>query len=385
MTDPEGKRLRVLQVNKLYAPEIGGVERTVQLIAEGLRERVAGEVLACRVRGRGQEDCVNGIPVHRVGSLGRVLSMPLAPTLPLRLRALSRRLDLVHFHAPFPLGELSLFLLPRALPAVVTWHSDIIRQRLLLRIYQGMLRRFLQRVALVMVTSPMAVRTSPLLGAVAEKCRVVPLGVDLARFELDAAGRERARAVRRRFGEPLVLFVGRLVYYKGLEYLVAAMRDVRATLLIVGSGPLRGSLEREVQQAGLSRRVHFVDAPSDADVVTYLHACDVFVLPSVHNSEAFGLVQVEAMACGKPVVNTALPTGVPYVSVDGKTGLTVPVRDAPALAGAIGSLLEDRVLRERLGAGARARVEAEFTLGRMLDRVLDVYREALDGSAARGR
>ena len=124
---------------------------------------------------------------------------------------------------------------------------------------------------------------------------------------------------------------------------------------------------------------------SDADVVTYLHACDVFVLPSIHNSEAFGLVQVEAMACGKPVVNTALPTGVPYVSVDGKTGLTVPVRDAPALAGAIGSLLEDRVLRERLGAGARARVEAEFTLGRMLDRVLDVYREALDGSAARGR
>src|SRR6185437_13103792 len=105
-------------------------------------------------------------------------------------------------------------------------------------------------------------------------------------------------------------------------------RDVDANLLIVGSGPLRGALEREAQRVGLGARVHFVDAASDADVVTYLNACDVFVLPSVHNSEAFGLVQVEAMACGKPVVNTALPTGVPFVSVDGVTGLTVPPRDA---------------------------------------------------------
>jgi rhamnosyl/mannosyltransferase len=372
-----------LQVNKLYAPEIGGVERTVQLIAEGLRDRVAGEVLACRVQGRGREDCVNGVPVHRVGSLGRVLSMPLSPALPLRLRGLSRRFDLVHFHAPFPLGEVSLFLLPRALPAVVTWHSDIIRQKLLFRIYRRVLHRFLQRVDLVMVTSPMQVQASPSLGAVADKCRVVPLGIDPARFELDAAGQERARAARRRFGDPLVLFVGRLVYYKGLEYLVTAMRDVNANLLIVGSGPLRGALERQVQRLGLTARVHFVDVASDADVVTYLHACDAFVLPSVHNSEAFGLVQVEAMACGKPVVNTALPTGVPFVSVDGMTGLTVPPRDAPALAAAIGRLLEDRALRERLGAGARARVDAEFTLRRMLDRVLDVYREALAAGAAR--
>jgi rhamnosyl/mannosyltransferase len=234
-----------------------------------------------------------------------------------------------------------------------------------------------------MVTSPMQVQTSPSLGAVADRCRVVPLGIDPARFELDAAGQERARAARRRFGDPLVLFVGRLVYYKGLEYLVTAMRDVNANLLIVGSGPLRGALERQVQRLGLTARVHFVDVASDADVVTYLHACDAFVLPSVHNSEAFGLVQVEAMACGKPVVNTALPTGVPFVSVDGMTGLTVPPRDAPALAAAIGRLLEDRALRERLGAGARARVDAEFTLRRMLDRVLDVYREALAAGAAR--
>jgi rhamnosyl/mannosyltransferase len=370
-------------VNKLYAPEIGGVERTVQMIAEGLRERVSGEVLACRLRGPGRMDWVNGVRVRRVGSLGRLFSMPLAPTLPWHVCKQSREVDLVHFHSPFPLGELSLFLLDRDMPTVVTWHSDIIRQRLLFRVYRGVLQRFLDRVGRVMATSPMAVQNSVSLKAVADKCRVVPLGVDLTRFELDEPGRVRVREIRRRFGEPLVLFVGRLVYYKGLEYLIAAMTDVPATLLVVGSGELRATLERQARQAGVTARVHFVGAASDADVIAYLRACDVFVLPSVHNSEAFGLVQVEAMACGKPVVNTALPTGVPFVSIDEVTGLTVPPRDAGALAVAIGRLLDDGALRDRLGAAGRARVEAEFTQERMLERVHDVYREAIAASPRR--
>ena len=377
VTGSSEPRLRVLQVNKLYAPEIGGVERTVQVIAEGLRDQVATEVLACRVWGRGRVDRVNGVRVHRVGSLGRLLSMPLAPTLPWHVRKQSRKADLVHFHSPFPLGEISLFSLSPDMPTVVTWHSDIVRQRLLARAYQGILQRFLRRVGRVMVTSPMAVQNSPSLRAVADKCRVVPLGVDVRRFELDEATRARVREIRGHFGEPLVLFVGRLVYYKGLEYLIAAMPDVRATLLVVGSGELRGELERQATQAGVSNRVHFVDSASDADVIAYLHACDVFVLPSVHRSEAFGIVQVEAMACGKPVVNTALPSGVPYVSVDRVTGLTVPPRDAGALATALGRLLEDRAFRERLGLQGRARVAAEFTQELMVKRVLDVYRETI--------
>ena len=382
VTGSSDPRLRVLQVNKLYAPEIGGVERTVQVIAEGLRDQVATEVLACRVRGRGRVDWVNGVRVHRVGSLGRLLSMPLAPTLPWHVRKQSRKADLVHFHSPFPLGEISLFSLSPDMPTVVTWHSDIVRQRLLARAYQGILQRFLRRVGRVMVTSPMAVQNSPSLRAVADKCRVVPLGVDVRRFELDEATRARVREIRGHFGEPLVLFVGRLVYYKGLEYLIAAMPDVRATLLVVGSGELR-ELERQATQAGVSNRVHFVDSASDADVIAYLHACDVFVLPSVHRSEAFGIVQVEAMACGKPVVNTALPSGVPYVSVDRVTGLTVPPRDAGALATALSHLLEDRAFRERLGVQGRARVAAEFTQELMVKRVLDVYRETIGANPSR--
>ena len=382
MTEAAGAQPRVLQVAKLYPPEIGGVERVVQIIAEGLQGRVTGEVLVGQVRGRGRVDWLNGVRVHRVGSLGRLLSMPLAGSLPWHVRARSRDVDLVHFHSPFPLGELSLFLLPRAMPTVMTWHSDIVRQWLVRPAYRSLMRRFLERVDRVMVTSPMAIESSDLLRALGGKCRVVPLGVDVQRFELDDAGRRRAQEIRGRFGERLVVFVGRLVYYKGLEYLVSAMRDVSANLVLVGSGDLRGALDRQAQREGVADRVHFVDSASDDDVVDYLHACDVFVLPSAHKSEGFGIVQVEAMACRKPVVNTALPTGVPYVSVDGVSGLTVPPRDARALAAAISRLLDDRTLRDRLGAQARARVEAEFTREVMLERVLGVYREALTGALA---
>ncbi len=378
-----GARLRVLQVAKLYPPEIGGVERVVQVIAEGLQQRVAGEVLAGQIRGRGRIDWLNGVRVHRVGSVGRLLSMPLAGTLPWHVRSRSRQVDLVHFHSPFPLGELSAFLLDRAMPTVATWHSDIVRQWLVRPAYRKLMRRFLDRVDRVMVTSPMAAQGSALLRAVPDKCRVVPLGVDVRRFELNDARRRRAHEIRRHFGEPLVLFVGRLVYYKGLEYLVTAMREVPASLLLVGSGDLRTALDRQARREGVANRVHFVDSASDEDVVAYLHACDVFVLPSAHESEGFGLVQVEAMACGKPVVNTALPTGVPFVSVDGITGLTVAPRDAGELAAAIGRLVADRALREQLGARGRARVEAEFTCERMLERVLGVYQEVSAGTSRR--
>ena len=383
MTRSVPAKLRVLQVNKLYAPEIGGIERIVQVVAEGLRDRIAGEVLVCRVRGGSRVDWVNGVRVQRVASLGRLLSMPLAPTVPWHVWKRSREVDLVHFHSPFPLGELSLFLLRRDVPTVVTWHSDIVRQKLLHRAYERILRKFLDRVGRVMVTSPMAVQSSAYLGAVPSKCRVVPLGVDLRRFELPEAARTGVRDIRRRFGEPLVLFVGRLVYYKGLHYLIRAMRDVAGSLLVVGSGDMRAALERQARQEGVDRRVHFVESASDAEVTGYLHACDLLVLPSTHSSEMFGIVQVEAMACGKPVVNTRLPTGVPYVSIDGLTGLTVAPGDAQALAAAISRLLDDHALRDRLGAQARARVEAEFTVERMLERVLDVYAEVAVGGVNR--
>jgi rhamnosyl/mannosyltransferase len=198
----------------------------------------------------------------------------------------------------------------------------------------------------------------------------VPFGIsiqDLWRRDIDAE-----KQIRRRFGSRIVLSAGRLVYYKGLEYLIRAMNSVDGNLLIVGDGPMRQKLEADCAANPIIRnRVTFLGRVDD--VTPYYHACEVFALPSIARSEGFGIVQLEAMACGKPVVNTLLQSGVPFVSQDGVTGVTVAPGDSTALASALNKLLDDAELRERYGKAALQRVRTEFTLGAMIKRTLDVY------------
>jgi rhamnosyl/mannosyltransferase len=189
--------------------------------------------------------------------------------------------------------------------------------------------------------------------------------------------RHEAEMIRARYGENLMLFAGRLVYYKGLQYLIAAMPLVRGKLLIVGDGPLRGRLERQARELGVAERVSFLGRLSDRQLRVVYHACDVFVLPSTHSSEGFGIVQLEAMACRKPVVNTRLRTGVPYVSLDGVTGLTVEPANSGVLAEALNTLLADPELRRVYGENGRARVLQEFTVQLMAERIMRVYGEVL--------
>jgi rhamnosyl/mannosyltransferase len=194
-----------------------------------------------------------------------------------------------------------------------------------------------------------------------------------------AADVERIRALH---GPRIVLGVGRLIYYKGFEYLVEAMRDIDARLLIIGEGPLRERLTTLARTLGIADRVTLLGTVQDA--FPYYQAADVFVLPSIARSEAFGLVQLEAMACGTPVVNTRLDSGVPYVSIDGETGRTVPPEDSRALAAAIKGLLDDPVERARLGAAARRRVEEHFTVELMAAGTLALYRALIGRRSGSG-
>ena len=172
-----------------------------------------------------------------------------------------------------------------------------------------------------------------------------------------------------------MLAVGRLIYYKGFEYLVRAMNGVDGHLVVIGQGPLAGELRALADSTGVGDRVTLLGEV--ASVVPYYHAADVFVLPSIARSEAFGLVQLEAMAAGTPVVNTDLDSGVPYVSPDGVTGLTVPPRDADSLARAINRLLDDRQLARALGERGQMRVREHFTVDAMGRRTLETYRRVL--------
>jgi rhamnosyl/mannosyltransferase len=366
-----GRRLRVLQVGKFYAPVRGGMETHLKHLCDALRAVVDVEVLVANTDATTVREVVDGVPVTRVASHGRVRATSIAPGYLHALAATDA--DVVHLHAPNPTAELAVLaaLRGRRTRLVVTWHSDVVRQRILGRLYRPVSRRLLARADAVCVATPNHVRASALLPEFAGKCRTCPFGVDLTALRADAAA---VAAVRARHGaRPLVLGVGRLVYYKGFDVLVEAMVGLDAALVLAGDGPRRPALEARVRALGLGDRIVF--AGEADDVRPLFAACDVFVLPSTHRSEAFGIVQLEAMAFRKPVVSTQLGTGVDWVNVHGLTGLTVPPRDVASLREALATLLASPAMRARFGAAGRRRVEQEYTTAHAADAVLAVYRE----------
>jgi len=233
--------------------------------------------------------------------------------------------------------------------------------------------KLLERAEVIMPTSPNYINSSPYLRRYADKCEVIPLAIDVERFEkVDLA---KVQALRREWGGPTVLFVGVFRYYKGLPYLVQAMRDVPAKLVLVGAGPLEGELRAMAGQPDLAGKVHFAGTVSEQDLPSYYQAADVYVLPACQRSEAFGLSLLEAMASSLPLVSTELGTGTSYVNVHGETGLVVPPADPEALAQAINVLLNDEMLRRRYGLAGRRRAREVFSKHVFVDRVIDVYRK----------
>ncbi len=377
------KKLRVLQVNKLYYPHIGGVEKHVQDLAESIKDEVKVKVLVANTSFKTVVEDINGVQVIKIASLGTLASAPLAPSLWLWLRRLQP--DIYHFHFPYPVGDVSYLLARVKGKLVVTYHSDIIRQKRLLALYRPFMSRFLKKADVIIAGSPNMVANSPVLKRFSAKCKVVNYGIDVDRFKLTPEVEKNAAALRRRFGgRNIILFVGRLIYYKGVSYLVEAMRDIDGMLVLAGEGGLRSELEKKAAQLGVADKIIFFGRAKDRELPALYHACDIFVLPSVARTEAFGLVQLEAQACGKPVVSTNLPTGVPYANLDNVTGLIVPPKDSRALAIAISRLLDEPELRRQLGSQGKKRVETEFTLATMAAAVLDIYREIGEGRALRG-
>jgi rhamnosyl/mannosyltransferase len=274
---------------------------------------------------------------------------------------------------PNPAAILAYFAAAARKPLVISYHSDTVRQPILARIFSPILDRALRRAAAIICTSPQYRDSSPGLVGHQERCHVIPLAIDPE--PLERAEPEAIAAIRSRFGPRILLAVGRLVYYKGFEYLIQSMRKVTAHLLIIGRGPLRVALGRQALQYGVADKVTFLGEVDD--LAPYYHAADVFILPSIVRTEAFGVVQLEAMACGKPVINTHLDSGVPFVSIDGETGLTVPTADSGALAGAINLLLQEPGLRHQFGVAARQRVLTHFNPKTMVASTLRVFEIAM--------
>ncbi len=263
-------------------------------------------------------------------------------------------------------------------PLVFTYHCDIVRQRLMGSAFSSILHRALDRASAIIATSHSYMESSLVLQAHREKCHVIPLGIPLEKFHTPDS--HIVDWIRNQYGPSIIVAVGRLVAYKGFEYLIRAMTKVDGHLLLIGNGPLRAELEAIARQLGLFERVTILSGV--ADVVPYYHAADVFVLPSINRSEAFGLVQIEAMACGTPVVNTQLDSGVPFVSRHDESGITVPPCDSDSLAAAIQMLLRNPEMRMRMGAAGKVRLHAEFNVELMARKTLSIYKAVADGASA---
>ena len=369
-------RLRVLQIGKFYAPLRGGMETHLKALCDGLSQHVDLEVMVANQERSTVLDSVDGVRVTRLAQWSTVAGASICPSMVGRIR--HSRADIVHIHWPNPTALLAYLASGHKGRLLLTYHADTVRQRVLGPLFEPVLQFALHRAEAIIVSSVMIVRGSPTLADLADRCVAIPFGVRLSDYDdYDPA---EVEAIRARFGRRLLLAVGRLVYYKGFEYLIRALADVDATLLIVGEGPLRAALERTAEAANVASRVHFLGRVEN--VVNYYRACDLFVLPSTERAEAFGLVQLEAMACGKPVINTWLPSGVPFVSLDDVTGLTVAPKSSAALADGIAQLLLDDDRRHRYGLAARRRVEEEFTYDVMIARTMDAYLAPFGAPAA---
>lgn len=379
--------LKVLQLGKQYYPHIGGIEITMQQIAEGIAGEVESHVLAAQERGAAYTNVVGGVPVYYAKSWGVIASLPISFDLIRYLRIHASEYDVIHLHMPFPLGDLACLLSGFKGKLVLYWHSDVVRQKKLMILYKPFMNWILKRADAIAVATQGNIDGSPYLKPYENKCRIIPFGL---RKEWEwKSDRYWERAVHDSIKRELnLLFIGRLVYYKGCDILVSALEQIKAELTseemshihcrIVGAGALETELKDCVRDAGLEESVSFPGRLSDEEMEREIEQCDVFVFPSVANSEAFGLVQLETMAYGKPVINTSLSTGVPWVSLNGETGLTVPPGDVAALKDAIFWMRDHERERNDMGEKARERVKKEFSQEKLLDNILTLYRKLCD-------
>ncbi len=374
--------LRVCHLGKYYPPAAGGMETHVRTLARSQTDLGASVEVFCMNHQDGAtvEDLDGLVRVTRFGRVASAAKLDFCPDLIARLKHVEA--DVLHLQVPNPTMIVAI-LAARPKPAiVVTYQSDVVKQRLRSLFFRPLERMVYRRVQAIFPTSPTYAEGSSFLKPYADRLHLLPNGLDLDPY-LNPSEEHRAEAtlIRARHQGPIWLGCGRMVYYKGFLNAIRALVRVPGTLILIGGGPDRESLELEAKKLGVSDRVEFRgNLPHYLDLVPYYLAADAFWFPSNVRSEAFGLVQVEAMASGCPVINAAIPfSGVPWVSLHDQTGLTIPVDDPIALAEASLRILNEKGLRDRLSMAARQRAVAVFDHRVMATRSLEIYREVLSG------
>jgi rhamnosyl/mannosyltransferase len=374
--------MKVLHLGKFYPPVKGGMETILELICDRTSHQVHNTVFVANTGWATNEERCGDVDVVRLGAIAKIGAVAVCPTMPFRLAR--EAADLIVIHEPNPMALLAYFLARPAGTLIVWFHSEVIRPSWRYRLfYRPFLRFALARASRIVVASPTLAASAPQLEEWRSKCDVIPYGVYPTRVPPTDAVARRAEAIRREHKAPLVLFVGRLVAYKGVSVLLDAMRNSEAVALIVGAGPQRASLQDKAETLGIASRVAFLGEVDTDELAALYYACDVFVLPSITRQEAFGVVQIEAMTYGKPVISTDLGTGTAWVNQHGVTGLVVPPADPLALRDALNTLLADPFTRDAMGAAGARRARSVFNVERMTELTLHLYRTVMGDYAGR--
>lgn len=364
--------MRVLHFFKTYLPEtVGGIEQVIyQLCQSTGAHGVENEVLTLSADPRPAQLTVGNHRVHRARLDLQLASTGFSYSALGRLKALAAQADIVHYHFPWPFMDLLHLAAGIDKPYVVSYHSDIVRQKHLLRLYRPLMRRFLDRAGRIIAASPNYLESSEVLQHYRDKVEVIPYGLDKAAFPVPGA--QRLQYWAERCGPRFFLFVGVMRYYKGLHVLLEAARGANYPIVIVGSGPLEQELLAQAKALGLSH-LHFVGRVDEQDKAALLQLCTAFVFPSHLRSEAFGISLLEAAMFGKPMISCEIGTGTSFINQSGETGWTVPPADAPALRAALDALWDNPQQAAEMGRRAEQRYWQLFTAERMGAQMAGVY------------
>ena len=374
--------MRVLHFFKTYLPEsVGGIEQVIyQLCQSGIAHGIHGEVLTLSANPQPREVMVADHKVHRAKLDIQLASTGFSYSVLKRFRELAAQADVINYHFPWPFMDLVHFASAVKKPVVVTYHSDIVRQKNLLRLYSPLMHRFLGQADRIVAASPNYLATSQVLKHYRNKTVVVPYGLDKSSYPVPTD--TCVEGWCQRFGERFFLFVGVMRYYKGLHILLEAAQGTGYPIVIVGAGPLEQELREQAATLGLDH-VHFVGRLGEEDKVALLQLCTAILFPSHLRSEAFGISLLEGAMYGKPMISSEIGTGTSYINIHNETGLVVPPSDPLAFRAAMRTLWDNPLQAQAMGQKAALRYEQLFTAEQMGRQMAKIYREVVAEKSAR--
>ncbi|MBQ3458264.1 MAG: glycosyltransferase [Synergistaceae bacterium] len=368
--------MKILHVVKAYYPDVGGIETSARQIAEASAKN-GHEVIVLCFGNKTENVETEGVKVYRIKPFFNVGSASISLKYFKKYKELSKDADIIHFHVPNPLGELAFCLQPKTkskAKTLCTYHLDPVRPKAFVLMYKILLNSFMKKVDVICPTSPHYIISSRVIDKFLEKCRTIPLGVDVNSFaNVSPEKIAEAEKVVSKLKRPRVLFSGRFAYFKGIPNLLNAMALLpEYSLIMVGDGKKRQETEEQIDRLGLRDRVVIAGLQTGEFYRAFFHVADIFAFPSTW-PESFGIVGLEALAAGLPLVTTEIWAGSSYYNEDGKTGLIVPPQDPQALADAIKKILSDPELHKMMSENASKRAD-KFALERMPERYEEVYK-----------